>query len=269
MFDFLRKKKPANEETPKPLSSQTQDSLNEQLAVACKSGDTEHALYLLDQGAEASNVWWEISRENRLEIAKGFIDKGVDINASGVFGRPILLVASYGTPQMFDLLVAHGADINARTYYEGTLLHIAMKDNNALMVEKLLREGFDPEAVNDKGQTPAAYARAGDNEKAEGIIAFLENLVRTKSYIAQPGWHKTGEREISLVEEKSEIGLRFTHVFNFEAGTHTHLATDLSTHVPGTPETHAISVCPDKALLEKARAESRSRGVLLQSPLKL
>jgi uncharacterized protein len=112
---------------------------------------------------------------NDIEVIRALIDKGAspNINAMGV--TPFLVAAGVGSGQrggpstaLLDLLVEHGADVNARvtgttTYSmriarspsanEGmTALHIAAQSGRADLVRYLLEKGANPEITDSNGR---------------------------------------------------------------------------------------------------------------------
>ena len=72
------------------------------------------------------------------------------------------------TPEAVALLLAAGADIEARATYLGwrqpngrdmTPLHVAAKRGNAAVFMALLEAGADPTALDIEGKTPLDHAR--------------------------------------------------------------------------------------------------------------
>ena len=56
--------------------------------------------------------------------------------------------------EVIDALIEHGADLNATTRDGSNALHFAAKCYNYRVVEKLLRFGLDPNAVDSSLNTP-------------------------------------------------------------------------------------------------------------------
>ncbi len=70
-------------------------------------------------------------------------------------------------PEIVQLLLAHGADINAAQMGGFTPLHSAASGGKSELVEVLLAAGADPAKKCDRGKTPADYA----NEKGHSELA--------------------------------------------------------------------------------------------------
>jgi ankyrin repeat protein len=71
------------------------------------------------------------------------------------------------------LLIAHGADVNARVTHGLVPLHLAASRGALDVIEMLLRAGADPTAAMDDGVTPAAMAES----RGHGAAAALLNSI--------------------------------------------------------------------------------------------
>jgi len=154
---------------------------------------------------------------NDIEVAQALLEKGASPNIVGMGLTPFLIAAGVGfgglgtglaastsaggpaNPAMMDLLLQHGADINAQvtgtmTYSlrisrapsgtEGmTALHVAAQKGNADLVRHLLEKGANPEPLDASGRKPIDLvatssgpgARGADPASAAQIRALLEN----------------------------------------------------------------------------------------------
>lgn len=84
---------------------------------------------------------------------------GADPNdAPKTVGYPPLFFASSPPFENAELLLAHGADINARAKHGATVLHSAAAGGQVDWLEFLLAHGADPEIQTDARQTPWAVA---------------------------------------------------------------------------------------------------------------
>lgn len=103
---------------------------------------------------------------------KFFLDNDLvaDVHATSEDGFSCLHFATFsGSPQMIDYLIDLGLDIDLATADGRTPLHLAVRNNGSLAVEKLLNKG----AVAKKdifGMTPMMYART---LRLDGIIEIL------------------------------------------------------------------------------------------------
>jgi ankyrin repeat protein len=88
-------------------------------------------------------------------------------------GTPLHLAAIMGHKEIVELLIAAGADVNAKTDFGFTPLNYAVVDGRKVIVELLIAKGADVNAKDDVyGRTPlhrAAYK--GYKELAELFLA--------------------------------------------------------------------------------------------------
>jgi len=56
------------------------------------------------------------------------------------------------------MLIANGANINAKAYFDSTVLHLASEVSNKEMVELLVSKGVDVNAKDEIGETSAGCA---------------------------------------------------------------------------------------------------------------
>ncbi|HIG23126.1 ankyrin repeat domain-containing protein, partial [Henriciella sp.] len=83
--------------------------------------------------------------------AEEIIEKGVDINAKGLFGdTPLHIAAQFGHTEIAELLIAKGADVNADNAKE-TPLHRAATNGHYAIAELLIAAGVDVNAKNVGG----------------------------------------------------------------------------------------------------------------------
>ena len=134
--------------------------LNERLIQSCKKNDSEDALFCLQQGADVNITCKDTTRKGR----KGTTFTGLSIAASRNY------------PELVDLLLARGADVNKTTLYkyyqddedieEVTPLMIASKQGHHKIVKRLLLQGIDILFEDSLGWT-ALHLCAGSKECLE------------------------------------------------------------------------------------------------------
>lgn len=73
--------------------------------------------------------------------------------------RPLHIAAASGRTEAVRLLLALGADVNARNVCGVTPLHLAILNSASDLVERLLRAGADVNACAEQGATPLTLAR--------------------------------------------------------------------------------------------------------------
>jgi ankyrin repeat protein len=125
---------------------------------------------------------------NRATIAEMALNKGASPHCDLAGGIGLILVpigpAGYrGTPAIYsaasahqtkitDLLIAAGADINAKTDSGNTALLSAVKSGKTRTVRFLLERGADPSITDVKGKSALDYAR---EKQLSDIIGLLSN----------------------------------------------------------------------------------------------
>lgn len=100
-------------------------------------------------------------RHNKVAIAELLLANGADVNA-GQNGGPgetplTLALQSYQHREMLELLLTHGAEVNVLSN-GNTPLHTAVDRNLIEDVELLLANGADPNAKGMNWQTPVHFA---------------------------------------------------------------------------------------------------------------
>lgn len=97
------------------------------------------------------------------EAAKLLIDRGADVNAPStnpMKNMPIHAAAAGNRTNMIELLLAHGADPNAKQSGGWTPIQQAAQHCDAVTVKLLLAHGADPDLAQDDGHTARSIAAA-------------------------------------------------------------------------------------------------------------
>ena len=119
-----------------------------------------------------------------LEVVQKLIEYDVDINAAGSDGRTALHFASgdHDTmnlsdprPSILRLLLAHGADVNARAENSSTPLHSASRFATPEVVRVLLEHGADVKAEDNGGRTALQVAERNESNRDEVMKLLLEH----------------------------------------------------------------------------------------------
>ena len=114
-----------------------------------------------------------VLKEN-IEAVKLHLDAGTDVNTKGgVFDTtPLIYAAWFGYKEVAELLVAKGADVNAKGRDYESPLHHAASSGHKEIAEVLIAKGADLNAKRSSGETPLHQAAdAGHKEIAKLLIA--------------------------------------------------------------------------------------------------
>lgn len=138
---------------------------------ACALGDEAQALRMLDADPSLINAYSEdgfppvglavFFRHPRL--AKTLIERGADVNAAAQNAfrvAPVHTAAAVRDAATMELLLQHGADVDARQQLGYTALHTAAQLGDEVILDLLLARGADPRASGEDGRTPADLATA-------------------------------------------------------------------------------------------------------------
>ena len=175
------------------------------LHCALCGGHKEIVQFLLGEGADvnakAADDRTPLCFARTAEAAVLLIAKGADANARVEYGHTVLHNASNrGDVQIVELLLAHGANANAKaggadTLWKGwTPLHVACDNGHKAIVETLLAKDVDVNARTDKGDTPMSLA------KDSGHRQVVELLIKHAAKAFAPGEAQQAKHGKSLLD---------------------------------------------------------------------
>lgn len=123
--------------------------------------------------------------KNRVEIAKNLIEKKANVNAKDKEGSTPLIFAIVGDPkgsastEAVKLLLDNNADVNIHRTHDGfTPLMAAVAKNDLTIVKLLLAKGADVNAKSKDGITALIVAAASDNKGS--VITDIAKLLLEK-----------------------------------------------------------------------------------------
>jgi hypothetical protein len=102
--------------------------------------------------------------DGRIADLRQLLKAGVKVNDPDTEGQTLLMFAARGNADMVNLLVAYGANVNAKTPIDKdgngalTALHIALRQDSVNVVRALIKAGADPQAEANRFWTPMHYA---------------------------------------------------------------------------------------------------------------
>lgn len=127
-----------------------------------------------EQTGKQDHIWYAAAVGDEAAIRR-HLDAGVDVNQEDLaFGMtPLAVAAVHGRTNAVQLLLARGAQVNARLPDGNTALHAAAFFGRVEVVKTLLAAGADPTLRNEEGETPWQALQA-DWETVQFIADVLQ-----------------------------------------------------------------------------------------------
>ncbi len=164
------------------------------MALVAQKGDLEAIQFLLSVGVrpgDADSATLFAAVLGRCEACvRLLVERGAPASGSGgrVAGSGVLSeTAKRAMPELSQFLLDHGASLQAKDREGFTLLMqavLSMEPDRDRMVSWLLSKGVDPNAKNDRGDTPYQLAAR------VGITSTLELLVKAGAKEVKEDWPK-------------------------------------------------------------------------------
>lgn len=166
---------------PQDAAAPRQMRRNEELAIACITGDTRAVRAALQQGAgpncryrDRTLLNWA-AQEGREGVAAVLLAEGADPNAPDRFERvrPLHTAAGSGHIRIVRRLLRAGAKTTYQVRGMGTPLHLAASFGHLHCVRALVRAGADVRARDADGKRPVQYAR---RYRCRAVVAYLREV---------------------------------------------------------------------------------------------
>ncbi|WP_257266248.1 ankyrin repeat domain-containing protein [Endozoicomonas sp. ONNA2] len=124
------------------------------------------------------------AREQKWELVEFLFAKGVNPDDQiDDYGTALHLAVRLAQPEIIDMLMKHGANINASVKYKWrTALHLAAESGQREILDKLLQHNADVNAQDSDGRTPLYYLTCADGQ-LDTIKYFMNTLIVNKADI--------------------------------------------------------------------------------------
>ena len=153
------------------------------LHVAARAGHGDILSLLIRHGADVNG--WDnhgyaplirASSAKRLEAGQILLDHGADIDARSKYNKTALIYAISGNIEFARMLLERGAAINVRCQGGMTPLHVAAKEGRIEFVRLFLEHGADANALDENSQTPS-QSGSGHPEVVELLSEYCAKAV--------------------------------------------------------------------------------------------
>lgn len=173
------------------------------LAMAVKAERERIAEFLLDYGADPNvsgfpkyTILSKAIIHGMRDIAESLIARGADVNAIDEKGFYPLHYAIIYLPSFAHFLIENGADINSRSCFQQTPLHLAACYGRKEIVSILLEKGVDVNYIDQWGCTPLHYSLSYPDimekllQKGSDPNAKCDMVGQSSIYLSiwLPGW---------------------------------------------------------------------------------
>ncbi|KAJ4292522.1 hypothetical protein N0V90_009185 [Kalmusia sp. IMI 367209] len=174
-------------------NGQGSTALHLRCATRCSSSNTETILKrLIELGADINakdkdgrTPIHALARDSTLyrsdKEARILIDAGCDLNAQDNEGKTLLSLAlsQYKPQEAVETVLKLGANLNIRDYSGRSILHLAVPKWESELLEFLVKQGADPLAVDNFGDTLFhEAARQDDNSTRSKSVSVYKVLIK-------------------------------------------------------------------------------------------
>jgi ankyrin repeat protein len=145
-----------------------------------------------------------------IEQTRTWIARGENVNAANEYGqRPLGLAVRCGNLELVELLLAHGADVNAKCEADSsTPLHMAAEQGWKSIAKLLIAHGAELEGEDKLGRTPAERALKADQRKMVRLLAAYRSgvTIHVAAYLGEIDTVKRLLKERVTVDAKDADG---------------------------------------------------------------
>ena len=135
---------------------------------------------------DCTPLHWAVHGEH-VEAAEVLLAKGADPDAKDhVAMTPLHLAVQSGQNDLTELLIRNGAEIGARDFQGCSPLHFAAHGGDREIVQTLLEAGADIEARDNKGHTPLMWA--SETRDSKNVIQLMLEHGADMNARSEDGW---------------------------------------------------------------------------------
>jgi len=165
-----------------------------------EAGGDNKIIYTLTKSPEPPMSLQEVAAVGDVGLVRALIEEGIGVDAieDGFCKTALHRAAISGHKDVVELLLAEGADIDARDSYAASSLHYAVRRGHKDVAELLITNGADVNATNAAGDPPLQYAAYNDHkdiiklllEKGATIstvhlAAYMGDLAKLEAFIQE------------------------------------------------------------------------------------
>jgi len=161
-------------------ANETDEDGNTVLGWAARGGLPHAAKTLVEHGADVNAITdyhYTILRlaigGKSAEVVSYLISKGVDVNKAcdGIDYTPLMEAASFGVTDITNLLIAKGANVNARAKNGTDALSLAAENGRQEVIALLADHGANLNRLGSQGMTPLMWASLFGHLEAVKMLA--------------------------------------------------------------------------------------------------
>lgn len=136
-----------------------------------------------------------------IDAVRWLLDHGAPVNRDGKAWSALHYAVFAGHREIADLLLARGADVNARAPNDASVLMMAAREGHEELAQRLLDVGADPTLTNDRGETALTWAMRQGNLRIAKRVSSVEAFADAAKSV--PG--SPAQRSITAPSEVSDL----------------------------------------------------------------
>ncbi len=189
------------------------------LDIAVDEGNDETADVLRKHGGKAGKDVNEVPKrtihdateDGDLAEVQAMLDAGVKVDVKDDGWTPLMVAAFHGHKDIAELLIANGANVNAKDAAGRTPLYIAAMESHMETVELLVAKGADVNAKDSMaGLAPLHFAALVGHKEVAELLISKGGDVNAKDVNGLTPLYYTADKEIAelLIEKGADVNVR-------------------------------------------------------------